>query len=87
MKAKRNIVGSQIRRLRFQRELNQEELAAKCGVLGWDISRGTLAKIEAEIRCVDDQELWILAKALSVTLEEFIWLQKKLLATSLFFYV
>ncbi len=70
MKANRNIVGTQIRKLRFKKELNQEDLAAKCGVLGWDISRSTLAKIEAEIRCVTDRELWILAQALSARLEE-----------------
>jgi transcriptional regulator with XRE-family HTH domain len=70
MKAKRNLVGSQIRKLRYQKGLSQENLAAKCGILGWDISRSTLAKIEAQIRCVNDEELWMLAKALKVKLEE-----------------
>ncbi len=69
MKANRNVIGPQVRKARFEKEIRQEDLAAKCGVLGWDISRGTLAKIEAEIRCVTDEELWILAKALGVKLE------------------
>jgi hypothetical protein len=34
--------------------------------LGWDLSRGTLSKIEAQLRCVIDSELEILAKALRV---------------------
>jgi hypothetical protein len=39
-------------------------------VAGLDISRGTLAKIEARVRCVSDQELVLLAKALGVRVEE-----------------
>ena len=61
-----NIVGPQVRKLRYQQELKQEDLAARCGVQGWDLSRGTLSKIEAQLRCVTDSELEILAKALKV---------------------
>lgn len=61
-----NIVGPQVRKLRYQQELNQADLAARCGILGWDLSRGTLSKIEAQLRCVTDGELEILAKALRV---------------------
>ena len=61
-----NIVGPQVRKLRYQLGLKQEDLAARCGVLGWDLSRGTLSKIEAQFRCVNDAELEILAKALKV---------------------
>jgi transcriptional regulator with XRE-family HTH domain len=48
-------------------EILLEKLAAKCNILGWDISRGTLSKIEAEIRRVNDAELLIIAKALRIT--------------------
>lgn len=65
----RNIVGAQIRKLRYQQGMSQSDLTARCGVLGWDISRGTLAKIEAEIRCVNDEELLMLAGVLGVKLE------------------
>lgn len=65
-----NIVGAQVSRLRYQRELTQEALAAKCNVLGWDLSRGALAKIESGIRCVTDAELFVLAKALKSELRE-----------------
>lgn len=63
----KNLVGCQIRQKRMRMELSQEKLAAKCNVLGWDISRATLSKIEAEIRRVNDAELFILAKALKLT--------------------
>lgn len=61
-----NITGSQIRKLRSQLDLSQEQLSAKCQRVGLDISRGTLAKIEAGVRCVSDQEALLLAQALEV---------------------
>ena len=61
-----NIVGPQIRKLRYQQKLTQEMFAARCTLHGWDLSRGTLSKIEAQLRCVTDAELVILAKALKV---------------------
>jgi hypothetical protein len=39
----------------------QAQLATKLNLAGWDLSRDTLAKIEAQIRCVSDFELPILA--------------------------
>jgi transcriptional regulator with XRE-family HTH domain len=59
-----NVVGPQVRKLRYQLGMTQEALAARCGVLGWDLSRATLSKIEAQLRCVTDAELELLAKAL-----------------------
>lgn len=61
-----NIVGPQVRKLRYQKELTQEMFAARCSILGWDLSRATLSKIEAQFRCVTDAELVVLAKALKV---------------------
>ncbi len=64
----RNIVGSQIRKLRDQKNWSQDELAGHLQRAGWDISRGTLAKIEAELRCVNDEELLMLSRALDVSI-------------------
>lgn len=61
-----NIVGPQIRKLRYQQGMTQEMFAARCSILGWDLSRATLSKIEAQLRCVTDAELVILAKVLKV---------------------
>ena len=69
MNSQQNVVGAQIRKLRFKHELTQDMLAARCGALGWDLSRGTLAKIEAQLRRVTDRELWYLARALRVDLQ------------------
>lgn len=62
----RNIVGPVVRRLRHSRGLTQADLAAKLNLGGWDLARGTLAKIEAGIRWVADFELVALARALGV---------------------
>ena len=37
---------------------------------GLDISRGTLAKIEAGVRCVSDQEALLLSQALGVSVSD-----------------
>jgi transcriptional regulator with XRE-family HTH domain len=61
-----NLVGPQIRRLRYQQGLTQPAFAAKCQLTGWDISREGIAKIESQVRGVSDIELMKLAKALRV---------------------
>ncbi|MBR9910583.1 MAG: helix-turn-helix transcriptional regulator [Gammaproteobacteria bacterium] len=61
-----NIVGPMVGQLRVAQGLSQEELAGRCNLLGWDISRGTLAKIEAQVRRVTDDEVLLLARALGV---------------------
>ena len=61
-----NVTGKQVSRLRNQLGLSQDQLSAKCQRVGLDISRGTLAKIEAGIRCVSDGEALLLAQALGV---------------------
>jgi DNA-binding XRE family transcriptional regulator len=77
MTAKKNIVGPQVRKLRYQQALSQEMLAARCARFGWDISRATLSKIEAQLRCVVDSELLILANALGVELPDIFPTSKK----------
>ena len=66
MRAPKNIVGPTVRKLRNGAGLSQPELAARCGVLGWDLSREVLAQIESQFRYVTDWELVVLAKALDV---------------------
>ncbi len=61
-----NVVGAQVRKLRKEQKLTQEQLSARCNVIGLDISRGTLAKIEAGVRQVTDSEIVQLAIALKV---------------------
>ena len=65
-----NIIGPNIKRLREAQGLTQEELTARCNLIKWDISRGTLAKIESQVRRVTDDEVQLLAKALKIEIDE-----------------
>lgn len=67
-----NFVGPQIRRFRVIRKLTQEQLAAKAAARGWDMSRITLAKIEAQLRYVSDVEVVFFASLLKVTYQELL---------------
>jgi transcriptional regulator with XRE-family HTH domain len=62
-----NVVGKEIQKKRYQLGLTQEQFASKCQLQGLDISRGTVSQIEAEIRRVTDEELFLLASVLGVT--------------------
>lgn len=62
----KNAVGKIVRQLRYKRGWTQEVLAARCEVSGCALSRGTLAKIEAQIRSATDVEIFAIAAALQV---------------------
>lgn len=65
--ASQNLIGDRVRKLRETRNLTQDQLAAACLRLGWDVSRVSLTKIETGIRAVNDGEIVILAAALKTT--------------------
>ena len=64
-----NIVGKEIQKRRYELNLTQEQFATQCQLHGLDISRGTVSQIEAQIRCVSDSELFLLASVLGVSTE------------------
>lgn len=66
MAASQNIVGTKLRAIRREKGLTQAMLAARCGMLGWDIGENTITKIETDVRCVVDAEILCLASALTV---------------------
>lgn len=65
-----NITGDNIRAIRETRGWTQDQLAAKCNLLDWNLSRSTLAKIESKVRRVTDIEIILLATALNVNIDE-----------------
>jgi len=67
-----NISGPQIRRIRNSRSWSQPELAAKCQLAGWDVSRDIIARIECRTRWVGDFELVKLAEVLDVPIQELL---------------
>jgi transcriptional regulator with XRE-family HTH domain len=67
-----NLVGERVRKLRVAADLSQDALAGECQRQGWDITRGTFAKIEAGLRRVNDAEVIVLAKALKCELTDLL---------------
>ena len=68
----KNVIGREVQRRRMQRGLSQEAFAAACQRLGWDISRATLSKIEAGLRCVSDAETVLLAAVLKCAVTDLL---------------
>lgn len=66
-----NIIGKKIREIRMQQGLTQDQLATECCLLGFDLSRSTLAKIESQNRQVTDFEIRDFAKVLKVNEGDF----------------
>lgn len=69
-RAPSNIIGLRVRELRERSDMTQERLTARCQVLGLDITRTALAKIETLTRGVSDHEVFVIAKALRVQIGE-----------------
>ena len=69
---RRNVVGPQVRRLRYARGWSQSQLAVKLQLAGWDISRSGVAKIESQLVWVGDFELFYLMKVFQVGLADLL---------------
>ncbi len=63
-------LGLNIRTLRKKRKFTQEQLSARLQLLGCDITRSSLAKIEAGQRHIYPDELKSLTQALKITYNE-----------------
>lgn len=66
----RNKIGGNIRSLRLAKGLSQQELSIKLEVLGLNIDRPMISKIENMQREITDIEILALSKVLSVTIDE-----------------
>jgi transcriptional regulator with XRE-family HTH domain len=65
-----NNIGPQVRRLRNARGWSQSIFTAKLQILGLEISRASLSKIEARLNYVDDTTMLYLAEALKVPVQD-----------------
>lgn len=66
------LFGRNLRQLRMERGLTQEQVAARLQLAGCDLTRSALAKIEAGQRHVYPDELYALRNALDVSYEELL---------------
>lgn len=65
-----NLIGKKVRDLRKQKKLSQQALSDKLELMAIYICRGSISRIEDRQRTVTDIELYGLAKALDVSIEE-----------------
>lgn len=65
-----NMVGNNIKKLRKQKKLSQQELADKLELMAIYVCRGSISRIEDKSRTVTDIELYGIAKVLNVTIDE-----------------
>lgn len=70
----RNLIGERVRatRLAHQPPITQNDLSARLHVLGVEIDRAGISKIETGNREVTDVELVAIAKSLKVTVESLL---------------
>ena len=65
-----NVVGPQIRKLRYQQGCSQSQLTVRIQLKGWNVSRESLAKIECQLHKVTDTELLYFADVLKTSVPD-----------------
>jgi transcriptional regulator with XRE-family HTH domain len=65
----KNIIGERLRLLRKQEKISQRDLARRLQLLGVDIDRNVITRIETNKRYVSDIELKAIAKIFHVSYE------------------
>ena len=66
---RKNIVGENLKKIRKEKNLTQNDVAAKLQLLGHPFDRLTVLRIENGLRFVPDYEIKLLCEALNVTYE------------------
>ena len=67
---KKNLIGSNLKRIRTEHKMSQQQLSNKLELEGVYVCRGSVSRIEDYSRTVTDIELFSIAKVLGVELSE-----------------
>lgn len=67
---KKNMIGSNLKRLRLERKISQQALSNKLELVGVYVCRGSVSRIEDHSRTVTDIELYAIAEALGVEIPD-----------------
>ena len=65
-----NMVGRNIERMRKERDIKQKDFIARIQTMGCDMNPTSYSKLEGQIRIATDKEVFVIAKALGVKIEE-----------------
>ncbi len=66
----KNMIGGNVRKLRLEKKMSQQDLCNKLEMLAIYICRGSISRIEDKQRTVTDIELYGLAKVLGVEITD-----------------
>ncbi len=69
---RKNIIGENLRKIRLQKRLTQNDVAVKLQLMGFELDRITISRIETGIRFVPDYEVKLLASALEISVESLL---------------
>lgn len=70
---KNNICGTQVAKFRKAQKKSQRELADELQLIGLDVDKNAIQRIEAGKRFVTDIELVFLSKALGISIEKLLF--------------
>ena len=65
-----NVIGKNVEAIRKSRGIKQKEFIAKLQSLGLDINPTSFSKLEGQVRLATDLEVYYIAKALDIQMEE-----------------
>lgn len=65
-----NMVGRNIEILRKKQGISQKDFIAQIQVAGCDMNPTSFSKLEGQLRCATDREIYTIAKVLGVDLEK-----------------
>ncbi|MBR2432004.1 MAG: helix-turn-helix transcriptional regulator [Clostridia bacterium] len=63
---KKNLIGANLKKLRTERKMSQQDISNKLELLGVYVCRGSVSRIEDHSRTVTDIELYAIAEVLNV---------------------
>ena len=64
-----NIIGKNVEKLRKERNIKQKDFIAQMQLLGCDINPTSYSKLEGQFRNATDNEIYVIAKILNVSIE------------------
>ena len=65
-----NIIGKRVEFLRKEKNIKQKDFIAQLQVAGLDINPTSYSKLEGQLRSATDREIYFIARALDVPIEE-----------------
>ncbi len=65
-----NLIGKNVEKMRKEKGINQKDFIARLQILGVDVNPTSYSKLEGQIRIATDKEVYAIAKALNVSIEE-----------------